>query len=176
MKKIIIITFLLVLAGAIINIVRTGDKRTTYSGLKTALGMAHIKTYQDTVFGYTVGYPDFFQVEEVDGDAMEKAEGSDAIPNHCMSYARFAFRREVNVVLETYVLMDANDSIKTKGIISEPIYENGVRIDGYSRYAKYIRSGKSVFVYSLTYPDNYKPILGRLFQLIDEWKVLGAVQ
>lgn len=165
MKKIIIITLLLVLAGAIINIVRTGDKRTTYSGLKTALGMAHMKTYQDKVFGYTVGYPDFFQVEE-----------ADTFPSHCLSYARFAFRREVNVVLETYVLMDANDSIKTKGIVSEPVYENDVRIDGYSRYAKYIRSGKSVFVYSLTYPDNYKPILGRLFQLIDEWKVLGAVE
>lgn len=165
MKKIIIVTLVVVLAGAVFNIVRTDDRRTTYSGLKTALGMAHMKTYRDTVFGYTADCPDFFQVEE-----------TDSTPPHCLSYARFAFRREVNVVLETYVLFDATDSIKTQGIVAGPVYENGVRIDGYSRYAKYIRSGKSVFVYSLTYPDRYKPALSRLFKSVDEWKVLGAVQ
>ena len=39
---------------------------------------------------------------------------------------------------------------------------------------KFIMSGKMLFVYSLTYPDTYKPALPRLFKLIDDCKVLGA--
>ena len=59
-------------------------------------------------------------------------------------------------------------------ILSGPVYENGVRVDGYSHYDKFIKSGRILFVYSLTYPDSYKPAMPRLFKLIDDWKVLGA--
>jgi len=59
-------------------------------------------------------------------------------------------------------------------ILSGPVYENGVRIDGYNHYDKFIKSGKMLFVYSLTYPDSYKPAMPRLFKLIEDWRVLGA--
>ena len=49
-----------------------------------------------------------------------------------------------------------------------------VRVDGYSHYDKFIKSGKMLFVYSLTYPDNYKPAMPKLLKQIEEWKVLGA--
>jgi len=31
-----------------------------------------------------------------------------------------------------------------------------------------------LFVYSLTYPDSYKPAMPRLLKLIEDWRVLGA--
>ena len=31
-----------------------------------------------------------------------------------------------------------------------------------------------LFAYSLTYPDNYKPALQRLFSAVEAWNVLGA--
>ena len=57
-------------------------------------------------------------------------------------------------------------------IIIEEDYE--FIVDGYSHYDKFIKSGRILFVYSLTYPDSYKPAMPRLFKLIDDWKVLGA--
>ena len=59
-------------------------------------------------------------------------------------------------------------------LLSGPVYENDVRVDGYSHHDKFIKSGKILFVYSLTYPDSYKPAMPRLFHLIENWKVLGA--
>ena len=109
-------------------------------------------------------------------------------------YARFSFTNHANIILESYVtpnysntLQACADSLAQKlhsertmqasnkaFILSGPVYENGVRVDGYSHYDKFIKSGRMLFVYSLTYPDSYKPAMPRLFKLIDDWKVLGA--
>ena len=45
---------------------------------------------------------------------------------------------------------------------------------GYSHYDKFIKSGKLLFVYSLTYPDDYKPAMSKLFHQIGNWKIVGA--
>lgn len=52
-------------------------------------------------------------------------------------------------------------------LLAGPVYENGVRMKGYSHYDKFIKSGKLLFVYSLTYPDDYKPAMSKLFHLIE---------
>lgn len=59
-------------------------------------------------------------------------------------------------------------------LLAGPVYENGVRMKGYSHYDKFIKSGKLLFVYSLTYPDDYKPAMFKLFHLIENWKIVGA--
>ena len=137
--------------------------------------------HNDPDFGYVIKYPYFFQQEDTSVSGYQ-------------GYARFSFTNHANIILESYVtpnysntLQACADSLAQKlhsertmqasnkaFILSGPVYENGVRVDGYSHYDKFIKSGRILFVYSLTYPDSYKPAMPRLFKLIDDWKVLGA--
>lgn len=182
MKKIFIIAIILIVATNLyFYVTHTGDDRTPYSDFRDRIGIAPMKEYQDPTFGFTVKYPCFFHQEEKQEDDYQ-------------GHARFCYSKDVNIILESYVTRNLSPNLhacadslaqelhaeKTKKdedsafILSGPVYENGVRIDGYSHYDKFIKSGKLLFVYSLSYPDSYKPTLPRLFQLIEDWKVLGA--
>lgn len=187
MKKIFLIAFILLMAcNMYYSLTYKGDIRTPYYEFKNRIGTASMNIYRDSDFGFTVEYPNFFQQEE-----KEKKD--------YLGYARFVYSDEVNIALECYVtpnrsgnleacadslaqklhahktMMSSNtDKQSSAFILSGPVYENEVIVDGYSHYDKFIKSGKILFVYSLTYPDTYKPALTRLFQAIDNWKVLGA--
>ena len=192
MKKFFIIAAILVMAANVYySLTYKGDIRTPYYEFKTRIGTAPLKTYRDTDFGYTISYPCMFQQEDKQGDEY-------------MGHARFVYSDSANIILESYVtpnyspnLQACADSLAEKlhsdrimiskkkagkssskqdsaFLLAGPVYENGVRIDGYSHYDKFIKSGKMLFVYSLTYPDSYKPAMPRLFHLIENWKVLGA--
>ncbi len=180
MKKIFIVAIVLVVSFHIYcKITHGGDSRTPFSEFSERIKAAPMKEYQDPDFGYVVSYPCFFQKE-------------DSLPDACRGYARFSFSGQANVVLESYVtenrssdLLSCADSLakilhaaktmdESSFILSGPVYENGMRIDGYSHYDKFVKSGRMLFVYSLVYPDSYKPGMGRLFALIDHWKVVGA--
>ena len=182
MKKFFIVATVVLMAFSLYFLItHNGDQRTPYSEFKARIDMAPMREYHDPDFGYAVKYPCFFQKE-------------DTSPNNCQGYARFSFTDHTNVVLESYVTMNRShdlascaDSLarklhsertmlpaKNAFILSGPVYENDVRIDGYSHYDKFIKSGKQLFVYSLTYPDSYKPAMPRLFRLIEDWRVLGA--
>ncbi len=56
-------------------------------------------------------------------------------------------------------------------ILSGPQYEQGIYIEGYSYYSKFVKNHKFWFVYTMVYPDRYKPVLTRLFKEIDDWQV-----
>lgn len=192
MKKFFIIAVILVIAANVYySLTYKGDIRTPYYEFKTRIGTAPLKTYRDTDFGYTISYPCMFQQEDKQGDEY-------------LGHARFVYSDSANIILESYVtpnyspnLQSCADSLAEKlhsdrimisnkktgkssskqdsaFLLAGPVYENGVRIDGYSYYDKFIKSGKMLFVYSLTYPDSYKPAMPRLFHLIEDWKVLGA--
>lgn len=184
MKKIFLIAVvLLMMINFIINYQHevTKEKHTPMTDFKTKVEMAPMKEYNDPDFGYVIKYPCFFQQEDT---SLSGYQG----------YARFSFTNHANIILESYVtpnysntLQACADSLAQKlhsertmqasnkaFILSGPVYENGVRVDGYSHYDKFIKSGRILFVYSLTYPDSYKPAMPRLFKLIDDWKVLGA--
>ena len=192
MKKFFIIAVILVIAANVYySLTYKGDIRTPYYEFKTRIGTAPLKTYRDTDFGYTISYPCMFQQEDKQGDEY-------------LGHARFVYSDSANIILESYVtpnyssnLQACADSLAEKllsdrimiskqkagkssskqdsaFLLAGPVYENGVRIDGYSHYDKFIKSGKMLFVYSLTYPDSYKPAMPRLFHLIEDWKVLGA--
>ena len=181
MKKIFLIAVvLLMMINFIINYHHevTKEQQTPMADFKTKVEMAPMKEYNDPDFGYVVKYPCFFQQEDTSVSGYQ-------------GYARFSFTNHANIILESYVtpnysntLQACADSLAKKlhsertmqasnkaFILSGPVYENGVRVDGYD---KFIKSGRILFVYSLTYPDSYKPAMPRLFKLIDDWKVLGA--
>lgn len=187
MKKFFIFAAILVVAANLyFRLTSKGDIRTPYYEFKNLIGTASLETYRDNEFGYTIEYPDIFQQEpQQEGDSS--------------GHTRFTYRNEANIILETYVMKNPSASIKacadsltqqlhaTQTIFSKRrsehgsafvltghVYENDVRINGYNYYAKFIKSGKTLFVYSLTYPDSYKPALSRLFNLIDNWRILGT--
>lgn len=163
MKKIFFVAILGLMALNLFIYVHTAYRTPEpYQGFMDRLDMAPMKEYADPEFGYRVKYPSFFSEEKTD-----------------TGHTRFCYRRDVNILLESYVDMNPGSELLARKdatfIIVAPVYENGVRIDGYSRYDKYIRSGRTFFVLSLVYPDSYKPALQRLFRLVDDWSVLGAV-
>ncbi len=182
MKKIFIVATIVVVALNLYYLItHDEDRRTPYSEFKTRIEMAPMREYHDPDFGYTVSYPCFFRKE-------------DTSLNDYQGYARFSFTAHANVVLESYVTMNRSHDLASCAdslahrlhsdrtmlpqenafLLSGPVYENDVRIEGYSHYEKFIKSGRLLFVYSLTYPDAYKPAMPRLFRLIEGWRVLGA--
>lgn len=183
MKKFFVIAAALVMAANIYYwATYKGDTRTPLYEFKNQVGVAELATYRDGEFGYTIYYPEMFEQDE-----------------KCQRGARFVFHGEKNIVLETYVAGNHSSTLEAcadslakasrsavamvasgrKGqysafTLSGPVYENGVRLDGYSHYGKFIKSGKMLFVYSCTYPDSYKLAMTRIFRLIDNWQVMGA--
>ncbi len=180
MKKIFMIVIAVVMSFHLYcEITHGSDSRTPFSEFAERIRATPMTEYHDPDFGYVVKYPSFFQRE-------------DTPPGESRGYARFSFSDHANVALESYVTTNRSRDLQTCAdslarvshaaktlhpssfVLAGPVYENGVRIDGYSQYAKFVKSGRMLFVYSLTYPDSYKPAMGRLFGLIDDWKVIGA--
>lgn len=196
MKKFFIIAVILVIAANVYySLTDKGDIRTPYYEFKTRIGTAPLKTYRDTDFGYTISYPCMFQQEDKQGDEYSghaRFVYSDSANIILESYVTPNYSPNLQACADSLAEKLHSDRImisnKKTGkssskqasqqdsafLLAGPVYENGVRIDGYSHYDKFIKSGKMLFVYSLTYPDSYKPAMPRLFHLIEDWKVLGA--
>ena len=196
MKKFFIIAVILVMAANVYySLTYKGDIRTPYYEFKTRIGTAPLKTYRDTDFGYTISYPCMFQQEDKQGDEYlghARFVYSDSANIILESYVTPNYSPNLQACADSLARKLHSDRImiskKKAGkssskqasqqdsafLLTGPVYENGVRIDGYSHYDKFIKSGKMLFVYSLTYPDSYKPAMPRLFHLIENWKVLGA--
>ena len=196
MKKFFIIAVILVIAANVYySLTYKGDIRTPYYEFKTRIGTAPLKTYRDTDFGYTISYPCMFLQEDKQGDEYSghaRFVYSDSTNIILESYVTPNYSPNLQACADSLAEKLHSDRImisnKKTGkssskqasqqdsafLLAGPVYENGVRIDGYSHYDKFIKSGKLLFVYSLTYPDSYKPTMPRLFHLIEDWKVLGA--
>lgn len=197
MKKFFIIAVILVMAANVYySLTYKGDIRTPYYEFKTRIGTAPLKTYRDTDFGYPISYPCMFQQEDKQGDEYlghARFVYSDSANIILESYVTPNYSPNLQACADSLAEKLHSDRImisnKKAGkessskqaslqdsafLLAGPVYENGVRIDGYSHYDKFIKSGKMLFVYSLTYPDSYKPAMPRLFHLIENWKVLGA--
>ena len=197
MKKFFIIAIILVMAANVYySLTYKGDISTPYYEFKTRIGTAPLKTYRDTDFGYTISYPCMFQQEDKQGDEYlghARFVYSDSANIILESYVTPNYSSNLQACADSLAEKLHSDRImiskKKAGnessskqasqqdsafLLAGSVYENGVRIDGYSHYDKFIKSGKMLFVYSLTYPDSYKPAMPRLFHLIEDWKVLGA--
>lgn len=181
MRKFFVIIVLLLLLLSIATRVFHGEKPTPQSVFKEQMDVAPMKYYCSPAYGYNIAYPCFFH-EERDSAAATDSD------NH----ARFIFTTNTTIIIETYVIPAPRKSAracalalagsrsketqaaKNSFILTGRVYENGQPTDGYSHYTKYIKSGRILFVYSLIYPEDYKPVLGRMFRTIDNWTMPGA--
>ena len=177
MRKFFIILVLLLLFLNIAVHVFHGDEPTPQSVFKEQIDACPMKYYCSPTYGYNIAYPSFFHKE--DGET---------------GHARFLFTYNTNIIVETYVMpapfrstracaFALADSLNARPqflsspnefILSGRVYENGQPTDGYSHYTKYVKSGRILFVYSLIYPEDYRPALTRMFRTIRSWTVPGA--
>lgn len=179
MRVLTIIVFVMVLSAVCVDVVCPRRALRPFADvLQEEINSAGLRTYTDKDFGYSVRYPDCSRRETDPG-------------NGYVGQARFCYDSWVRISLECYVTRAVDkDNVTVCGIdrmagimharkrpagsdawlLSGPLYEEGVRMEGYSHYTKCLRRGKLWFVYALSYPDAYRGIIARLFWLIDNWR------
>ncbi len=180
MRNLVLIFFFLVLgAAAYDHYCQLTHQPPLEQMLQEAIESARLSVYRNADYGFKAEYPEFFCSES-------DAEGS------FTGRARFSYWNSmVHVNLETSVrrngrALNVRDSMhfiaasthaatQRMGtnwfVVAGPLYEDGVPVEGYSFYDKYVCVGKLWFVYSLTYPDACRASLARLFRLVDRFSV-----
>lgn len=181
MRKTIFIFIAAIVACACVSWVRwCSNNRTAQERFAHRLTLADMYEYKDEDFGYTIRYPSFFS----DG-RIEDSEANDE------NRARFVHYEEgATVVIEGYAIRNNGMSLKegmdslgealhatdrrlgnNSFTLSGPQYEEGRPISGYSYYSKFVAHRKLWFVYTMVFPDTYRPALSRMFKEIDGWQV-----
>lgn len=179
MKAIFIVVFSFLAMVALVDVVfpRT-ELRPLADVLYEEINNASLLTYKDDLFGYSVCYPSCFRC---DGGSQSSDSG----------YVRFRYNMIEDIILECYVTraVGTDNTVvcdisgmgrrlhacpKSVGdgmyVLGGPLYENGVRIDGYKHYTKCVRKGKLWICCALLYPEQYKDSLGRIFRLVESWQ------
>ncbi|MBO5187106.1 MAG: hypothetical protein J6B91_08675 [Prevotella sp.] len=139
------------------------------------INKSKLAIYTNPDIGFTAKYPDCFKISNTEEDTL----GS----------VTFRYDTDTSIVMECFTcriadtanpdraiakIADSMHALITKTddgyILHGRIYENDVPIDGYRHYTKYSAKDKLWIAYSLIYPEEYSGRLGRLFQIIKEWK------
>lgn len=179
MRTIAVIVFVVVATASCVDIVSPRTELRPFADvLCEEIYRADLLTYTDGLFGYSASYPACFRRDRNE-------------PSFGRGRARFCHDSWTNIALECYVTRAVGPDnaavcdIRRMGrmlrarakpagggayILSGPLYEGGTRIDGYGHYTKCVRTGKLWFCYALSYPEEYRDSLGRLFALIDHWQ------
>lgn len=176
MRKILVFAILLTaLAFGIDALDCKDDMPDMERRLMERLNVAPLAEYKDRDFGFVARYPDIF------------VKNNDTTGRY-FGCSRFDFWQ---LTIECYVVYDRKergfkeymdsiasamkaDSCRRRGnsfVVSSPLYEDGMLIDGFRYYAKYVKGDNVWFVYALHYPAAYNKSLGRLFSLVDGWQV-----
>lgn len=177
MRKFTIITVMCVVALTLTVLHYRPNAKTIPEQLETALSYAHMLTYRDSLFGYVVHYPDFF-------------EQSDCHNNE-PGYSQFTYWGKVEMELTTFILPNEDELTAKEGmdsigkalhattrhlqpnsfILSGSIYQNGQKLTGRCFHAKFVRHRKVWFVQTLVYPEGCDRAVKRITRQIDKWKI-----
>lgn len=172
----------IIVATAIIPSFKGEDTEPYVEKLGRLIRLSRLQTVRDDDFGFSFKCPTCFHDDEYD-----------SIPSHFhyVIYPPSIYRdAEGQVELECYAsinnkgltLQQLADSIEKQVhpssrkmledgfIVAGPLYMEGSRIPGHHFYAKYVMRQKAVFVYSISYPEDYDSALERVKNLIDEWQ------
>ena len=177
-KAIFILIAIFVVAANIDWIGSCETVKTDVEVFEHNLNHAKMHEFKSNDYNFVIRVPSFFS--EVPDSLKEDK-----------NRLRFRFNDQWEaVVLEGYVIFNEGKSLKqgmdslakalhatsskmgdNYFILAGPQYENGNYIEGYSYYSKFVQNYKLWYVYTMVYPDRYKPVLTRLFKEIDEWQV-----
>lgn len=176
MRKILVFAFLLtIFAFGIDIVVKKDDLPDMERLLMERLNMAPLAEYKDRDFGFVVRYPDIFVKNN---DVTSRYLGCSRFDFWQLSIECYVVydrkERGFNEYMDSIASVMKADSCRRRGnsfVVASPLYEDGMLIDGFRYYAKYVRGDNVWFVYALHYPAACTKSLGRLFYLVDRWKV-----
>lgn len=177
MRKSVYVIFILIVAGIVFTCARKSHVTRT-DVLTEAIERDFMDSYTDSLWGYTITYPSFF--ERVP-DSMMKDTAA----------VRFRYWNEELIELSAFVLPNRQGYSLAQGMdsiaalshatrkrlgndcftISGPVYVDGGEMAGYVYYAKYVRHRKLWFVQRLVYPREYERVVRRLIAHVNQWKV-----
>lgn len=170
MRKFLLICIGVVLALAIIIGSRSlPANKTDEQTLAEYMTYADMQEQQDSIYGFSIRYPEFFTADSTEGQA---------------GYHRFSYHaHNTNVVLEgfaepyaplqrdSFVNADRFEHRGDSIIVAGHMYIGGNPVEGYSYYTKYVHHRKLWLVFRMIYPDAYRSALRRMFHEIDHWQV-----
>lgn len=178
MRRFTFIFLFVVVAVTFILLFREKDVKTLPEKLEQAMEFTNMNTYQDSLWGYTVRYPEFF--EQIPDSLIDEV-GS----------CQFRFWNGVQIVQTVFVSPNQGSLTAKQGmdslaivlhatakrcegdtfILSGPLYVDNHEIPGHRFHAKYVGHRKLWFVQSLTYPEDCEKAVARLIKQIDNWNV-----
>lgn len=176
MRQFSIILFVIIVsAGCVDWLVPRLRLRDFADVMEEEINRSPLETYRDSFFDLCVRAPRCFVKEQEADDSA----GS----------MRFIYNNVTRILLDCYVcrnehIADSDGGIRELArqlrakayrvdggyILRGPMYENGMRVDGYSHYTKCVARGKLWAVCALIYPDEHRKRLPRLFWLVDRWE------
>lgn len=177
MRKSVYVIFFLIAVGIVFTC--TWKSHVTRTDmLAEAIESDLMDNYTDSLWGYTISYPSFF--ERV-ADCVTRDGAA----------VRFRYWNEELIELSAFVIPDRHGYSLAQGMdsiaalshatrkrlgndsftISGPVYVDGGEMAGYVYYAKYVRHRKLWFVQRLIYPREYERVVRRLIARVNQWKV-----
>lgn len=132
--------------------------------LRDILFHAEMKTFTDSMFGYTISYPGFFVPSE---------------DNQSGHYS-FSYHGRTDIIIEVTVSDSINDIIQhacvkeyngNTVIIDGDYYEDESKYSEVKFHAKAIHSVKRWVIYKVIYNVKYKDSVYRIIKMIDNWKL-----
>ncbi len=174
MRRLLILFVFFILAAFLVDTLCPGiDDRPPEARFEEHLNRAHLLTYNNNDFDFSVQYPSFFTVQ----------------PDSLIDYAgcvQFCYREDwANIVLEYHVAKPiegvsarayAKHVAERKKADKLCLYANSFIIsgrlyEGYRYHEKHMLKDTLWHVYALYYPENYQNHVTRLFRMIDRWQV-----
>ena len=174
MRRLLILFIFFILAASLVDTLCPGiDDRTPEARFEERLNRAHLLTYNNDDFDFSVKYPSFFTVQ----------------PDSLIDYAgcvQFCYREDwANIVLEYHVAKPikgvsmkayAKHVAERKKADKLHLYVNSFIIsgrlyEGYRYHEKHMLKGALWHVYALCYPESYQNHITRLLRIIDRWQI-----
>ncbi len=174
MRRLLILFVFFILAAFLVDTLCPGiDDRPPEARFEEHLNRAHLLTYNNNDFDFSVQYPSFFTVQ----------------PDSLIDYAgcvQFCYREDwANIVLEYHVakpIEEVSARAYAKHVAERKkadklcLYANSFIIsgrlyEGYRYHEKHMLKDTLWHVYALYYPENYQNHVTRLFRMIDRWQV-----
>lgn len=177
MRKSVYVIFFLIAVGIVFTC--TWKSHVTRTDmLAEAIESDLMDNYTDSLWGYTISYPSFFE------------RVADCVTRDGAAVC-FRYWNEELIELSAFVVPDRHGHSLAQGMdsiaaishatwkrlgsdcftISGPLFVDGGEMAGYVYYAKYVRHRKLWFAQRLIYPEGYEKAVRRLIAHINQWRV-----
>lgn len=177
MRKSVYVIFFLIAMGVLLT--RVKRKAFTRAEVLTeAIERDFMNSYTDSLWGYTICYPSFFERAT---DSLSASNGAVSFRywnNDLVELSAFVAPNPQQLSVSQgmdSVARASQATVKRHGkdwfVVSGPLAVDGGLVSGYVCYAKYVRHRKVWFVQRLVYPKTYERAVRRLKVRVNHWKV-----